>query len=528
MPQILDASGDPVPPARIAAARAFAQTRPYRGASQNSQELGMYNAPLLSAHAANRWDRQILANRARDLVRNESEAAASVTKSVGMAIGSGWKLQSKPHAETLGISKEEARKLGRSIERAFSRWASNPLRFCDSNRRHDFGGLLRLAFHEWETVNDVLITMGWRETPLSDFATCVRIVDTDRLSNPHGRPDDEYLREGIVLDDFGAETGYHILKYHPGEIYTARGVLDWEYVPRETAYGRPVGIHGFTQTRAEQIRGVTSFAPIIETFVMLGKYKSAEVKSALINALFGAFVKSGFDPQAVAEILGIEQAFGDNVTSFQDTRMGFYEDKPVTLDGVRIPVLMPGDEVDLNTAPRQASAFKEFYRTLTQSIAAIRGVSHGQITGDYTGLNFSTLRGAFNEIWDMVFVKRADFGAQIVKPVMLCVLDEAEDKDMLDIPAGCPPLWEAPDAWCRSEWIGPARGQIDPEKESKGHLLRLDAGLASRTRIAAANGEDIDDIIAEIADENEKMNAAGVSPEFRDAGLAPTSTSSSS
>ena len=221
MPQtskLLDASGRPIPTALVEDARrgGFLGGRvAHRGASTGSQELALFNPPNTSADGANRWERQKLADRARDLVRNESEAGSAVKKSVGMVIGSGWKLQAKPDHKALGISPQESRALGKSIESAVARWATHPGRWCDGARHHDFGGLLRLAFTEWETVNDVMIVMGFREEAPSPFATCVRIVDSDRLCNPYGYPDDEYLREGVALDGYGAAVGYHLRRHHP-------------------------------------------------------------------------------------------------------------------------------------------------------------------------------------------------------------------------------------------------------------------------------------------------------------------------
>ncbi|WP_427452190.1 phage portal protein [Litorimonas sp. WD9-15] len=532
MTGILKADGSAVSAGEIAAVRMQGKmsalapsghTTNYRGAGSSTQELAVFQAPTLSADAANRFERETLANRARKLVRDEPEARTAVEKSTGMVIGSGWRLQAQPDHRALGITEEEGRELATSIERAFQRWATDPRRLCDLTRRHDFGGLLRIAFSEWKTVGECLAVMNLREAVPGAFQTAVNLIDTDRLSNPNGAWDSDTMRDGVELDAHGAPIAYHIRRAHPGDIsVNALDSLLWDRVPRESDYGRPVCIHGFTQSRPGQHRGITPLAPVIETFLMMGQYKGAEIQSALINALFGAFVKSGFDPSAVADILGVKQDSGVNLQGYQDVRQNFYDEAPVEFMGVRIPVLMPGDSVDLNTAPRQATAFNVFYRTLMQSVAAAMNVSEGQITGNYTGLNYSTLRGAFNEIWSAVMVQRADFGTQVVMPIYLAVLDEITDRGLIDLPPGCADLWEAPAAWCRSNWVGPARPQIDPEKAAKANLLNLEGRLTSRSKIYSSNGEDFDEEMAVIAGEEQRMEQLSISSNFREGALAPT------
>lgn len=499
----------------------------YRGAGGSTQELAVFNAPNLSANAANKWERQRLADRARQLVRDEAEAAAGVRESVGMVVGSGWRLRSLPDAASLGISEDDAKALGDSIERVVSTWATDPLLRCDLAMRNDLGGQLRLLWREWKTAGEALVVLNLRDRFNAPHHTTVNVVDTARLSTPSGEIETKYLADGVEMDEDGAPIAYHIRRAHPGDFgVSALDTMTWDRVPRFSAYGRPVCAHGFEAQQPGQARGVSPFAPLIETFIMVGQYKSAELQSALINALFGAFVRSGFDPQSVAEILGVGQDSGIDLASFQNARSTFYEQSPVEFMGTRIPVLMPGDSVELNTAPRQASAFATFYETLMQSSAAQLGLFEGQMTGNFKGMNYSNLRGAFNQVWNQVYVQRADFGSQIVRPIMLAVIDEAEDRGLLDVPAGCVDLWDNPAAWCRSEFIGPARGQVDPEKEAKADLLNLEGKLTTRTDIWAARGGDFEDGIRTMAGENAVMAKHGIDPGFREGALAPSNPAS--
>ena len=496
----------------------------YRGTSSQSQELSLMRAPHLSADGAAIYERQTLSDRARHIIRNESEATTAVRKSVGMVIGSGWKLQSRPDAEALGLNSEQARRLAKRIERIFSAWATDPRFLCDARRQTDFGGLLRVMFGERRIVGEFGAVMQLRHNvPAGAMQTCVNVIDTDRISNPHGQPNTEYHRDGFDLDGYGAWYQCHLRRAHIGDYALSFGQHRWDIIPRESDYGRPIMIYGASMDRPEQTRGLSPFAPLIETFAMKSKMRRAELQTALINAMLGAFVRSSFDPQAMAEALGFDQTFGTKVAGWQDIRKSYYDNNPAEWEGSRIPVLAPGDSVDLNVAPRQASAFKDFTAILEQSMAAHLDVFVGQINGNYNGLNYSTLRGAFNEVWNSVAVQRSDFRVQAVQPIFLCVLDEAEARgDFSDLDFTLPPLWDNLAAWSRSDWIGPSRGSIDPEKEAKADIIAVRGGLNTRTDVLAARGKDIEDHYVQLNEEKQLQDRLDISFETDSGDLLPT------
>lgn len=533
---LLYSDGSPVPPQAAALARINANTNAadrtamfgggtaFRGTSTGSQELSLMRSPHLSADGAAVYERQTLSDRARDIVRNEPDASTAMRKSVGMVIGAGWKLQAKPDADALGLTKAQARKLGKRIERVFHKWATDPRMLCDARRQTDFGGLLRLMFGERRTVGEFGAVMQLRRNgPNNTLQTCINVIDTDRISSPHGQLNDDHHRDGFDLDEFGAWYQCHVMRHHPGDIGLSTALHTWDTIPRETDYGRPIMIYGRSLDRPEQTRGLSPFAPLIEIFAMKSKMRRAELQTALINAMMGAFVRSGFDPQAMAEVLGMGASFGTQVQGWQDIRGTYYENNPAEWNGTRIPVLAPGDSVDLNVAPRQASAFKDFTSILEQGMAAHLDVFVGQMNGNYNGLNYSTLRGAFNEVWNSVTVQRADFRVQAVQPIYVCVLDEADDNgEFDDLGFDVPPLWDNLAAWTKSDWIGPSRGNIDPEKEAKADIIAVRGGLRTRTDVLASRGKDIEDVYAQMAEEKELAAEHGVTFETTDADVMPS------
>ena len=78
------------------------------------------------------------------------------------------------------------------------------------------------------------------------------------------------------------------------------------------------------------------------------------------------------------------------------------------------------------------------------------------------------------------------------------------------LPKGCADFYDAPAAWLNADWIGPARGFIDPVKEAQASSLRIDGRISTLEREAAEQGQDWEEIIAQLARERATMEAAGI------------------
>jgi lambda family phage portal protein len=144
-----------------------------------------------------------------------------------------------------------------------------------------------------------------------------------------------------------------------------------------------------------------------------------------------------------------------------------------------------------------------------QSIASTLGLSYEQLSMDFSRTNYSSARAALNEVWRSVQRRRDGFIDQVVTWIYLAFLEEALDRH-IDLPDGLPDFWEAPAAWARAKWLGPARGFIDPVKEAQGSELRVRNMTSTRTREAGEQGLDFEEVLDQMADEKEEMDARGI------------------
>jgi lambda family phage portal protein len=502
--------GRMIPPSSIAAVRASAafENSSYRAAGLHAQDMAMWRPQSASADSALLPDREIINARAHDMVRNDPHASAGVTRLVDMLVGAGLLLSAKPDARALGLDpstergRATARDLGDQIESEFRIFSEDPLRRADAQRRLSLNGIWRLLARTWVTSGECAAFLTWKKG--WRYATALRVVDPDRVSNPDGAPNSRRLRAGIEFDGDGAPLAYHVRNAHAADWFASPHNATWTRVPRATAWGRPIFIHGFEPDRADQSRGVTLFATLMSRLRMITKHGDHELSAAAVNALFAAFIKSNMSIEMAT------QAFTPQTATFADKRVDYWTKNPPMLGGVRIPVLPLGDEIQINSSPRQTTAYPMFQAAFLQSIASALGISYEQLSMDWSKTNYSSARAALNEVWRHVQSVLAAFVEQVVTPVYFAVMEEAFDKGYIRPPQGAPDFWDVPSAYLRARWIGPGRGYVDPVKEANAASTRLGALMSTLEDECAAQGVDFEATLDQIAAEEAMLKARGL------------------
>lgn len=483
--------------------------RAYHGASLTDPDLSTWTAWNPAPQVAVTADRTILAARVHDLARNDGWASGGVSTIVDSVIGSGWRLSAKPNARAIGIDPEAAAALADEIEAHWKVWANDIDFSCDAGGRLNFGGLLALAFRHRCWDGEALAALDWIERP-GAYATAVQIIHPDRLSNPNNAPDTYYLRAGVELDERGAPVAYHFRGAHPGEAYFANlKVWTWDRVERRTPWGRARIVHAFEPQAAGQFRGVSPLAPILKKIRMLGRYDEAELQAAILNAVLAAFITSPNDPEQIAAAMGGDES-GDAISNYNQTRLDWHRDAPISLPGVKVNFLASGEDVKLTNPNHPNSVFESFERTVLRNIATAIGVSYEQISKDWSQVNYSSARAGLLEIWRGFNARKDNFAAAFAQPIYAAVLEEMIDRGDVKLPKGAPSFYEARTAWCEAKWIGPGRGWVDPQKEALAALARIEGGLSTLEDELAEQGKDWVENLQQQARENAMRESLGI------------------
>ena len=155
------------------------------------------NADHLSADAAaSPKVRETLRNRARYEVANNSYARGIVLTLANDVIGTGPRLQ---------ILSDDG-EADRHIESEFAAWA----------KAVDLPGKLRTMREARAQDGEVFAVLFSNENLDSPVKLDLRLIEADQVTTPDLRAAKKTAVDGIVLDEFGNPTEYHVLKQHPG------------------------------------------------------------------------------------------------------------------------------------------------------------------------------------------------------------------------------------------------------------------------------------------------------------------------
>ena len=483
----------------------------FTAGSRDHPDLTDWTPFLSSADADVLRDRNTVAARVHDIARNDGWASGALQKHLDNVIGGGLRLSAKPDFRALGLDPEWAAEWSRKTEALWRGYTEDPGYYCDAARQSTMAGVFARAYRHRLLDGAAFAVLLWEPDRGGRYATTVQIVDPDRLSNPHDATDSERLRGGVELGPHGEAVAYHIRKGHPGDFFGLIGSASnyvWDRVARETAWGRPLVIHDFEADRAGQTRERAPMAPILKMIRMNGRYVENEMQSAVINAIFAAFIESPFDHE------GIGDAFqADGLSAYQKSRGAFHDESRLRLStGARIPILYPGEKFNFAAPSHPNSVFAAFEETTLRNIATAMGLSYEQLSMDWSKTNYSSARAALMEVWKFFTARRSFFCSQFASQIYIAWLEEAMDRGDVETPPGAPPFLDARAAYGRARWIGPPRGWIDPVKEAQAAQLRMDMSLSTLEQEAADQGLDWEEVVYQRKRELDLMKELGLAP----------------
>ena len=484
---------------------------PYHAADPVSQDMGAWFPQIHSAdYDMNPWRRRIMA-RSQDIARNDGWAAGGLTKIVDGVVGGDLRLMAKPDYRALGLDAVWASEFSAAAEAKWRLFADDTIgKYSDVARRQTFGEQCATAFRHKMLANTSVGVMHWipeRVRPgAARYATAIELIHPDRLCNPYEQQDTEFRRGGVEIDSYGAAIGYHFRHGFAGDWFDPQQ-MTWDYVERETAWGRPMVVHHFDADVAGQNGGgIGIFAPVMAKLKMLNKYDQVELQAAVLNAIFAAYIESPFDHSMLGDAMSADGDIGQ----YQDLRSQFHDKHKLNLGGARMPVLFPGEKINSVNATRPSENFEPFEAACLRNIASAMGISYEQLSQDWSKTNYSSARAALMESWKTLWRRRTQFAQGFCTPIYATWLEEEIEAGDIPMPRNAPPFMEMRSAYARARWIGPARGWIDPVKERQGAILGMEANLSTLEDEAAEQGRDWRDILDQKKIEQDEFKARGI------------------
>lgn len=462
--------------ARYKARMTLALTGSYTGASRTRRSLSEYLPGNGDADTDLLFDLPLLRRRSRDLARNNPLSLGAINTVCTNVIGTGLKLQAHIDRDFLGLSDEQADEWEANVEREFKLWADSP--DCDSGRTLNFTAIQELVFRSTLENGDCFVLMPYITRVNKPYSLCLQVIEADRVCNKNNVADNDALAAGIKKDVYGAPTEYHILKSHPGNIYSMRN-REWLVVP---AFGSRTGrrnvIHLYKMLRPGQTRGVPYLAPVIEALKQLGSYTDAEIMAAVVSSYFTVFVKT---PQGDTDLAPMQPA--------AEVR-GNSSDADYKLGNGAIIGLAEGEDISTANPGRPNAQFDQFVQAILRQIGVALELPFEVLIKHFTA-SYSAARAALLEAWRFFMAKRQWLAQNFCQVVYEAWLTEAVLLERINAPGfiDSDPAIRA--AYLGSEWTGPAPGQIDPLKEIQAASERITLGVSTLSReTAALTGED--------------------------------------
>lgn len=416
--------------------------------------------------------------KSRDLVRRNAWAAAALEAFVANAVGTGIKPQSM--AEDEGFRAE--------VQSLFRDWTEE----ADAAGLTDFYGLQALACRAMLEGGECLVR--FRPRRVGDGLTVplqLQLLEPEHLpvtlntQAPNGNP----IHAGIEFDSLGRRVAYHLYRSHPddGAMAPMSGVGGIETVRVDASEV----LHLFRVLRPGQIRGEPWLARALVKLNELDQYDDAELVRKKTAAMFAGFITRGdIEDKLVGE--------------------GEPDETGVALAGLEpgtLQILEPGEDIKFSDPADVGGSYSEFLRVQFRAVAAAIGITYEQLTGDLTGVNYSSIRAGLLEFRRRCeMIQHSVLVHQLCRPIWQAWLRQAVLAGAIEAPG----FARRPRDYTACKWVPQGWQWVDPEKEFKALLLAIRAGLMSRSEAVSAFGYDAEDVDREIATDNARADSLGL------------------
>lgn len=440
--------------------------------------------------------------RSRDLIRNHGVAEGALQTITDNVIGVGLRLSSTPDYKLLGKDKAWAEEWSTRVESLWRTWAESTE--CDAGNSLDFHGLTEQTFRSgWENGEGLALPL-WLPRPGLRYATCIQMIEPDRLSNPMGRQDGPLLRGGIEINGYGAPQAYHIRRSHPGDrMYADPSTLNtWDRVPAFTDWGRKRVIHVHDKGRVGQSRGKPSLTSVMRQFKVLGDFTNAELKAAVVNAKIAIVTESALAQEDVLSLLSSDP----NAQAKYEDAMRDRGLSTIQMEDGQIIPLEIGEKLSGFTPGRPSTSFDPFVTSIFRHIATGLNIPYELLMKDFSRTTYSSARAALIEAWRFFRGRRQWISTYWARPVFELWLEEAVNLGLVE----APDFYQNKAAYCRCRWIGPGRGWIDPLKEADAAVTRMNNHLSTLEAECAEQGLDWEEVLEQRSAEERRYKELGL------------------
>lgn len=439
----------------------------------------------------------------RDLFMNTPMAGAIIRRLCSASIGFGLSLQSRIEREGLGISDEAADKWERNVERLWRIYAES--KDVDITRQMNFYQLQGLVYMSKLLSGDVFYMLPWVPVAGFPFETRVKVIESDLCSSPLEQMLTFGVAAGIKVDSYGAPESYFFSNRYPYETEISNDLeMKWEEIRAYDAVsGRRNVYHVFTRDRPGQRRGIPLLAHMFDSLKQLSRLSEAKLMHNLIQTFFTVFVKNQ------KGIASLGEGYGAETTVKEEGEADY--NNTYEMGNANIIELDEDKDITVADPSRTDAGFDAFHNSIVTQLGASVGIPRDTLLLHFQA-SYSAMRGEMLEFYRTAMADRKNFALDFNQPVYEAWLFEMVSKGVIKAKG----FLEDPikrKFWSKTKWTGQGMGQIDPLKETKAAIERINANLSNHeNECALINGDDWFSTFQRNVSEYRTIDASGILP----------------
>lgn len=444
-------------PQRGFARQAWRDALRHYDAGDDSRLNANWRAINTSAEHTDRYSRDTVRARARDLERNSDMLNGVMGAFVRNVVGGGFTLQ----AETGDTD------LNQQIEKLWTQWCKK--RNCDVTGTQSLSQMLRMAVRRKKVDGGMLFVKRYTGDGLLPFKLQAMEVDELDGSTITARHKGNRVCGGIEYTPYNKPVGYWFRQYSIDGITSPEPV----YVEAKDV------IFYFSKRRPSQLREMSDMSQTLTRIRDANEFMVAEDTKQRIQACVALFIKK-VNPTGMGRV-GAGQA-------------GKTYSRQMFTPGM-VSELNVGDEVDMINPQGQATDAAAYVKLLQRLVASGQGLSYEAVARDMSGSTYSSTRQ--NLIEDgMTYADEVELLAEVIDEIYESFLISAVLADKIHIPD----FWAQKNTYFAHHWVKPPKPWIDPAKEAAATKTAMQSGAKTFKQIAAENGKDWRDQVDDIAE----------------------------
>lgn len=411
-----------------------------------------------SAEITDRYSRDTVRARARDLERNSDMMNSVIGAFKRNVIGGGYTLQA-------GTGDAE---LNKKIEDAWKKWCKKEN--CDVTATQSLNQLIRMAVERKKVDGGMLIIKRYTSDGFLPLKLQLFEVDELDLTQMTPKKAGNKVVGGIEYNKFNRAQGYYIRQYSVDGL----SIMDPAYIDAEDV------IFYFSKKRPSQLREMSDMTPTITRIRDTNEFMVAVSVKERIAACLAVFIKK------LIPTTGIGRS---GATQQQQS----YEGK--TLTPGMIKELNAGDEVQVVTPSGQATDATSYVKLQQRLVGAGQGISYEATSRDMSETNYSSARQGLIED-GLTYSEEIELLEEILDEIYEAFIVAGVLTGIFSIPK----FWENKDEYFNHNWVRAPKQWIDPLKEASANKVALRTGQKTFKQIAAENGRDWKDQVKEMAE----------------------------